>query len=71
VLKLFVVGERSPDPETWSPWGEFSLVIAADAEAALAAVNGESAPLVRMPVCEIPMDKPLYLVAMPGSDDRE
>lgn len=67
MLKLFVVGESSPDPGEWSIWDEYVLVIAADeAEAIKLSERGE-----RECVCEIPMDKPLYLVGMraPGWDD--
>ena len=60
-MKLFVVGESSPDPEKWSIWSEWSLVIAADEDQAkeMAGAGGAS-----QDVCEIPMDKPLYIVKM-------
>lgn len=57
MMKLYVCGETSPDPEKWSIWSEYALVLAASPE--------EAAKLSeRTPVTEIPLDKPLYLVGM-------
>lgn len=57
--KLYVVGENTPDPEKWSIWSEYALVLADSPEQAqeLSDRKGE-------PVCEIPTDKPLYLVGI-------
>jgi hypothetical protein len=54
-LKLFVVGESSSDPATWSKWGGRAIVIAHDAEEAYGMVEGFSG------VTEIPLDKPVIL----------
>lgn len=56
--KLFVVGESSPDPENWSIWSEYSLVIAKGEDEArrLAEKDGET------PVAEIPLTAPLYIL---------
>jgi len=58
-LKLFIVGEPSPDPDKWSELRSWGLVIAHTPEEALklsAEYGGE-------PVTEIPFDEPkvLYL----------
>jgi hypothetical protein len=29
-LKLYVVGELSPDPDSWSEWGDRAIVVARD-----------------------------------------
>jgi hypothetical protein len=34
-LTLYVVGARSPNPDDWSEWGEWSLVIAENPERAM------------------------------------
>lgn len=59
-LKLFVVGESSPDPEKWSIWSEWALVVA-ESEDAARKMDGRD----EKAVTEVPMDKPLYLVKMP------
>lgn len=58
-MRLFVVGESSPDPDKWSIWSEWSLVIAEDADGARKIAEEPNSD-----VCEIPMDKPLRLVTM-------
>lgn len=58
-MKLFVIGEDTPDPDKWSIWSGWRLVLAPDLEAALALVDRASEI-----ACEIPMDKPLVLAAM-------
>ncbi len=64
---LYVVGEGQPNPEYWSPWSEWSLVIARTTEEAQ-----DLAECLGAPCCRIPMDKALNLVTMPeprmGSD---
>ena len=60
MLKLWVVGEGTPDPKEWSIWSEYSLVVAATKEEARRIA--ERNPME--PVCEVPMDKPLCLVRM-------
>lgn len=59
-MKLFVVREDSPDPDKWSGWSEWSIVVAED-EADARAVVGEDPTT---PVCEIPMNRRLHLVTM-------
>ena len=54
-MKLFVVGETSPDPEKWSIWSEYALVLAESSAEAEKMTNNS-------PATEIPLDKPLYLV---------
>ena len=65
--KLYVVGEDDPDPETWSIWSEYALVIARDKEEALKLL-GELASEVH----EVKLDSPKVLVVQPepnwGSD---
>ena len=56
MMKLFVVGEDMPNPDKWSMWSEPTLVIAENEEQALKVASQSG------PVCEIPMDKPLYLM---------
>jgi len=56
-LKLFVVGECSPDPNTWSIWTEYSLVIAESEDQARELANGYKV----QPVCEIPLNKAVLL----------
>lgn len=58
-MKLYVVGEDTPDPKNWSIWSEWELVIAPDAATALTMATSPTGKF-----CEIPMDKPLHLVAM-------
>lgn len=64
---LYVVGEGQPNPEDWSAWSEWSLVIAHTMEEAQDIAERPGAPC-----CRIPMDKALHLVTMPepriGSD---
>jgi hypothetical protein len=60
MMKLFVVGESSPNPKDWVKESEFELILAPDAETAL---RMSSHPPGN-PVCEVPMDRPLHLVAM-------
>ena len=63
-MKLFVVGEDSPDPKTWSRWGRQSIVIAADAKDALKVAGVPPG----QPVAEIPMDKPLQIARVMDRD---
>ncbi len=58
-MKLYVVGESSANPDDWSVWTEWALVIAPDANEALRLAERAG------PVTEIPMDAPLHLVRMP------
>lgn len=56
--KLFVVGESSPDPRVWSRQTEYALVIAPTRrQACLVAHVPDDEP-----VCEIPLDRPLFLL---------
>ena len=61
MMKIWVVGESSPDPETWSRWSEFSIVVAATKEEAKALADAHQTDAVT----EIPMDRPLRLCSMP------
>jgi hypothetical protein len=57
-MKLYVVGEDTADPDQWSQWSEYALVIAEDEQKAIE-LSGRHGPAT-----EIPMDRPLYLVGM-------
>ena len=57
-LKLYVVGETSPNPQDWSIWSELSIVIAESAEEATRLAGS-------VPATEIPMGIPQVLVTMP------
>ena len=68
IRHLYVVGESSPDPESWLPWSEFSLVIARTPKEARE-ITGE---LDGVPVAVISMDESKHLITMPeypGDDD--
>jgi hypothetical protein len=54
-LKLFVLGESSPDPEEWSGCGTMAIVIAASKDEALSMVDFTST------ATEIAMDKTAIL----------
>lgn len=58
-LKLFVVGELSGDPEEWSPWGGYGLVLARSKEEALSFVD-------HIHAAEVEFDKAKVLCLMPG-----
>ncbi len=57
-MKLYVVGEKSANPDDWSIWSEHAIVIAESEGHALIMTDSDAST----PVTEIPMDKPLYLV---------
>lgn len=57
-MKLWVVGETSPNPEEWGIWSEFAIVVAETAEQACELGDGT-------PATEIPIDKAQRLVKMP------
>ena len=61
-MKLWVVGENSPNPEEWSIWSEYSLVVAGTAEQACELVGR------RAPATEIPLVKAQVLVKMSEPD---
>lgn len=65
-MKLFVAGETSPNPDDWSIWSEWSLIIAETAEEA-SKLDGLNRSCV-----EVTMQKAMVLVTMPepnwGSD---
>ena len=65
-LKLWVVGEDSPDPDTWSVWGEYCLVIAADEKQARELAYDRFGT---EPVCEVPLDTPALLVQVVAPPD--
>ncbi len=68
IRHLYVVGESSPDPESWLPWSEFSLVIARTPEEARELAE----ELDNTPVAVISMDESKHLITMPeypGDDD--
>jgi len=70
IRHLYVVGESNPDPESWLPWSEFSLVIARTPEEARELV-GE---IDDAPVAVISMDKSKHLITMPeypGDDNGD
>jgi hypothetical protein len=58
MYKLFVCGESSPNPEDWSAWSEYSIVIAKDEKEACE-ISGD------MFATEIALEKPMLLVKMP------
>ena len=59
-FKLYVVGEETSDPENWSVWSEYALVIATDeADARRLAGQGDA-----ICVTEILMDRSIHLVSM-------
>src|SRR5205823_14164937 len=55
-LKLFVIGESSPDSAEWGDTNSLALVIAHNAEEALRMFDSVSGPAT-----EIPFDKPMKL----------
>jgi hypothetical protein len=60
-LKLYVVGERSPNPDEWDGGVSWALVIARDADEA-----GRLAPeAVGLPL-EVAFDKPKVLIRRTG-----
>ncbi len=59
-MKLYVVRESTPDPDKWSMWSEWSLVIAAD-ETQARQLTDEGP---HTPACEIPLSKAMHLVTM-------
>ena len=61
-MKLWVVGENSPNPEEWSMWSEFSLVVAETAKQACE-LDGR-----RCSAVEIPLDKARVLLKMSEPD---
>lgn len=63
-LRLFVVSASSPDPDTWSIWNPPSIVIAADAEAAVKMVDDR----FRREVAEIDMSQARVLLTMPEAN---
>ena len=71
IRHLYVVGESSPNPESWLPWSKFSLVIARTPEEACE-LAGE---MDGVPVAVILMDESKHLVTMPdeyhGDDDDD
>lgn len=60
-MKLYIVGEYSSDPENWSAWSEWSLVIAESPEQARKLANAGDSEIVT----EIPMNKAVLLYTMP------
>ena len=62
-MKLFVVGNESPDPEEWSEWNEVAIVVAETAEEAkkLCAFGEQR-------VAEIPMDKAQLIYQAPSPE---
>jgi len=60
-MKLFVCGESSGKPETWSIWSEWSLVIAETKEQAIE-MTGETK------VAEVSMDKAMLICKMSEPD---
>lgn len=59
-MKLYVVGESSPDPDKWSCWHEPALVIANGEDHAFSLLGVEKGP-----ICEVPLDKGVVLMQMP------
>ncbi len=60
VFSLWVVGESSSNPEEWSQWSEYSLVIARDEKEALYLAGYRADG----PCRRVPMTGPLHLVTM-------
>lgn len=58
--RLWVIGEKSPNPEDWSIWSEYALVIARCAEEARSV--GDASDLD--PVTEVPLTRPVLLVQL-------
>jgi hypothetical protein len=63
LLKLFVVGEKSPCPDNWSPWNDRAIVIAHDAAEAI-----ELAGLDGADVAEIPLANEALVLAFRNGD---
>lgn len=59
-MRLYVVGNASPDPGEWSIWDEVAIVVAASPRAARLLADRPQGE-----VAEIPLDRPLLLVSMP------
>ena len=57
-MRLFVVGESTPDPRKWSSQTEYALVIAANTRQACVIAHVSE----NEPVCEIPLSQPLFLM---------
>ena len=60
-MKLFVVGESSPDPDEWNRWSEYCLVIAETPERALELTEKYDSH----EIAEIPLDKEILLHCEP------
>lgn len=59
-MKLYVVGETSPNPDDWSIWSEWTLVIAPNPERAKELSENPRSE----PVTEIPLDRECVLCSM-------
>jgi len=55
-LRMYVLGEDTPDPETWGLYGDFALVLAYDKRQALRFYQSLQV------ATEVPLDKPKLLV---------
>lgn len=67
MYKLWVVGESSSDPDDWSEWGYYELVIAKDREEALKVAGRKNEDYV----AEVLMDKAKYLTFHASSDPMD
>lgn len=70
-MKLFVVGNKSPNPDDWSIWDEVKIVMSENKERAIE-IAYELAPgtltetvFSNTPVAEIKLDKEQLLISMP------
>ena len=57
MLRLFVAGASSPNPEEWDTWDEYSLVLAENVEQVKEFTH-------KVPVLEVDMSKPVLLCSM-------
>ena len=58
-FKLYIVGEKSANPNDWSIWSEHAIVIARDEQEAKEISNRRSED-----VTEIPLNRAVCLVSM-------
>ncbi len=62
-MKLFVIGNSSPNPKDWSEWNEVVFIIAENEKQAQKIAEDNYSP-----ICEIPMDKAMVLYKAPSPE---